>query len=182
MCRFIICLLLFCLSIPSSFGSRTYVTQTPYVNPYYNHYNNPYFYRRNYNPNYADMNALEKYTFNRNYFKENDFERLQRLEMQAFGAIQQGDFDTRYANVRSAILSRPKAHTQSSVWRNMADYFSGQMTGFTPQINQYPGGYSYYPSNYGTSSINEYSSPFGGHGMNIKKYGTSSGMGITLLD
>ena len=137
MCRFFI--LLFCLLLPQVYASRTVVTQTPYNGNYYNSYNNPYFYRDYhnrrrgvYNPYYSEMNALEKYAFNRNFSRENNLERLQRLEMQAFGAIQQGDFNTRYDNVRSAILSRPKAHTNSSIWRNIGDYFSGQMTGFTP--------------------------------------------------
>ena len=190
---------LFCVFIlfvmPMSYASRTVVTQNPYYNPYA--YNNPYVYRQYYNNsrgiypksnyftrNYGELNALEKYVFNKNYSAENNLARLQRLEMQAFGAIQQGDFQTRYDNVRAAILSRPKAHTGSSVWRNIGDYFAGQITGFTPQINQYPEAYfgNTYPSNYGNSSVTEYSSPFGRGGTRIKNYGTASGAGITILD
>ena len=67
MSRFIFCLLLICFTIPSVCASRSYVTRTPYYRPY----STPYLYGRNYNPDYADMNALEKYAFNKNYFGEN---------------------------------------------------------------------------------------------------------------
>ena len=174
------------VSVQSVFASRTVVTQTPYYN-----YNNPYLYRQYYNqrrgvyprsyynPNFTELSALEKYAFDRSYARENNLDRLQRLEMQAFGAIQQGDFDTRYDNVRNAILSRPKAHTNSSVWRNIGDYFSGQMTGFTPQINTSG---NYYTPTFGRSTFVESSSPFGGRTIRTGNYGMSSGTGITILD
>ena len=84
---------------------------------------------------FSDINALEKYTLNRNYNKESDLQRLQRLEMQAFGAIQSGDINSRYDNVRNAILSRPQNNYKSSLWRNIGNYFSGQMTGYTPSFD-----------------------------------------------
>lgn len=185
----------------NAYASRTVVTQSPYYNPYaYTQnpyaYNNPYAYRQMYNrtrgayqngwysSNLGELSGLEKYAFNKSYAGDSNLNRLQRLERQAFGTIQQGDFDTRYENVRSAILSRPKTTSNSSVWKNIGDYFSGQMTGFTPSITPYPAGYSYnpYPQTYGNTSVTEYSSPFGGHGSRIKNYGTSSGTGITILD
>ena len=72
---------------------------------------------------------------NRNFTRESDLERLQRLEMQAFGAVQQGDINTRYDNVRNAILSRPKNNYRTSLIRNIGNFFGGQLTGFTPSFN-----------------------------------------------
>ena len=130
-----------------------------------------------------DMSALEKYTLNKRFSRESDLARLQRLEMQAFGAIQPGDFSTRYQNVRSAILARPKQNYKTSVMRGIGDYFAGQMTGFTPSINSYPL-QNIYPSNpipYETQNQSFYSTPFGG-GYRINGYGSGSGCGVHILD
>ena len=191
MYRFLIFLFVCFLFVPDSFGSLTVTNQRPHHNPYSNpyfyrdYYNNPrgyYSYNRYHRKNVSELNALEKYALNKTYKDESEFERLQRLELQAFGAIQQGDFDTRYDRVRSAILSRPKAHTNSSVWRSIGDYFSGQMTGFTPSFNQYGGYLEPSSSGYGNSSFTQYFNPFGTNGYNTGNRGTLSGMGITILD
>ena len=55
-----------------------------------------------------NLNLLEEYAFNKTYKKEANLKRLERLEEAAFGAVQSGDYDTRYRNVQTAILSRPK--------------------------------------------------------------------------
>ncbi len=170
-----------------------------YNNPYYynnynnnrfynNRYNNRRFYRPGYTTSFADIGALESYTLNKNYSKESDLERLERLEMQTFGAIQSGDINQRYDNVRSAILSRPQpTRTSNSLFRTIGNFFGGQMTGFTPSFdndpffsdsyfNQNP-----YPTTYGTQSASTYSRPFGG-GSRIQNYGTGSTCGVQLLD
>ena len=97
MYRFILSLLLLTFISPiSSFATtRTVVTQSPYYyNPNFNHiqtrrpygYNRPHAPRQYYNPchncsNFSDINALEKYTMNRNFTRESDMQRLERLEM-----------------------------------------------------------------------------------------------------
>lgn len=136
---------------------------------------------------FSDINALEKYTLNRTYNRDNNIERLERLEMQAFGTIREGDINSRYADVRQAILSRPKQNYKTSLLNNLANYFSGQMTGYTPSFgndsfysnssfSQIP-----YPTTYGNRSFNTYSSPFG-NGYRINNYGTSSSAGVKIID
>ena len=89
------------------------------------------------NSGFSDIQALEKYALNRTYSRDNNLARLQRLEMQAFGAVQQGDPYERYENVRSALLSRPKQNYKTSVLKNLSNYFSGQLTGYTPSFDNY---------------------------------------------
>ena len=199
MYRFILSLFIFALMTPSYAATRTVVTQSPYYyNPNFNqiqtrpyhHYNRPY--RQYYNPcykcsNFSDINALEKYTMNRNFTRESDIQRLERLEMQAFGALQNGDINTRYENVRSAILSRPKQNYRTSFLRNIGDYFAGQTTGYTPSIgssNPFINSFSRgnYPTNYGNSAFTEFSGPFGTRGYNLNNYSTGSNAGIRILD
>ena len=159
----------------------------PYYNsPYYNRYNR--YYSPGFTTSFSDIGALESYTLNKNYKNESDLERLERLEMQAFGAIQSGDINQRYDNVRSAILSRPQpTRTKNSLFRTIGNFFGGQPTGISPSFdndpffadsffNQNP-----YPSTYGTQSASTYSRPFGG-GSRIQNFGTGSNCGVQLLD
>lgn len=188
--KLILTLLVFC-ALPVA-AQRNVTVRTPIYNSYGNfyeqnprafrHYNNYQHYSRGYmsNENLSDMNALEKYTFNRNYSRENNLSRLQRLEMQAFGAIQDGDINSRYRNVRSAILARPKQNPKASLLRNISDYFSGQMTGFTPQIYRQNCD-NYDNSNFSNQSFQSYSTPWSsGYRMNNSSSG--SGIGIKILD
>ena len=71
------------------------------------HYNNPYLSRN-------DLNALEKYALDKTYRRENDLQRLERLENLAFGATQSGNLYSRFKNVENAILSRPQYKTKNS--------------------------------------------------------------------
>lgn len=199
MYRLLISFLMFSFLTPAFAASRTIVTQSPYYyNPNFNHgYARPHWnngippQRHPYCHNcssFSDINALENYILNRNYARESDLQRLERLEMQAFGALQSGDINTRYDNVRSAILSRPKQNYRTSLLRNIGNYFGGQMTGYTPSMgSSSPFGYttssfSPYPTTYGNSSITEYSSPFGGRGYTINNYSTGSNAGVRILD
>ena len=153
--------------------------------PSCNHYN-PYLRKE-------DLNALEKYALNKTYRRDNDLQRLERLENLAFGATQYGDINSRYKNVENAILSRPKFGTKNSFLNNVANYFAGQTTGFTPSLIQYPsynnlGGFSsftnsYYPGgNYGNTNNEQYSNGIfgGGWGISGQNYGTGSS--IRILD
>ena len=168
------------------YHNPNYYTRT-HVNPAFN--NARRYYPQSY---FSDIGALEKYSMNRNFTRESDLQRLQRLEMQAFGAVQSGDINQRYDNVRNAILSRPNYNnTKTSLLRNIGNYFSGQMTGFTPRFTPAfaPDPFfsnsnfasTPYPTTYGNQSFEQYSSPFGG-GYRINNHGTGSSSGVRILD
>lgn len=195
MYRYFFILALIFLSHPV-FAERTIVTTKPYFRPYYSNpqtirrnYINPRHYNSHHYPRYttdfSDMNAIEKYALNKTYSKESPLERLQRLEMQAFGAVQSGDIDSRYENVRNAILSRPNyTNTKTSLLRNIGNFFAGQMTGYTPQINSYPTSglnYTQYPTTFGNGSYTEFSGPFHS-GYYNNNFNTGSGCGVKILD
>ena len=112
--------------------------------------------------------------------------------MQAFGAVQQGDINTRYDNVRNAILSRPKNNYRTSLIRNIGNFFGGQLTGFTPSFNSsfddapfFSSNSSFtttqFPSTFGSTSTTGYSSPFG-KGYRVNNFGTGSSTGVHILD
>ncbi len=165
---------------------------------YYNSYpQRRFFNNRGYytTSSLSDLSALEKYTLNKSYSRDSDLARLERLEMEAFGAIQNGDINRRYDNVRSAILSRPKQNYKTSFWRNIGNYFGGQMTGFTPSFtpsftssfdndpffSNSSFGSTPYPTTYGNNSVSQYSTPFGS-GYRLNNYGAGSGCGVKILD
>lgn len=157
---------------------------------YYNSYpRRRFFNNNNYisSTSFSDLGALEKYTLDKTFSRDSDLQRLERLEMEAFGAIQAGDVNSRYDNVRAAILSRPKQNYKTSFWRNIGNFFGGQMTGFTPSFDNDPffSGSNFastpYPTTYGNSNITQYASPWGS-GYRINNYGTGSGCGVKILD
>ena len=148
---------------------------------------NPYRYQTNNIIPSQSLNALEKYAFNKSYSRENDLQRLERLENLAFGASQYGDLESRYQNVENAILSRPQYNVKRSVLGNIANYFAGQATGVSPSLTTgvVPfGGYSnFMPSpNYNNNRIEQYSNGIfgGGWGISGNEYG--SGSSIKILD
>ena len=72
-----------------------------------------------------NLSLLEEYAFNKTYKRDENLKRLERLEELAFGAVQSGDYDTRYRNVETAILSRPKNnYEKKSLLSSIGDYFS----------------------------------------------------------
>ena len=135
-----------------------------------------------------DLSALEKYAMNKTYQRENDLKRLERLENLAFGSTQNGDIFSRYRNVEDAILSRPQpVTTKRSFLGNLANYFAGQATGFTPNLMPYSnfnslGGFSSNPYSYSpapgfsNNSFEHYSNGIfgGGWGHTGQDYGTGS--------
>ena len=179
MYRIVVLLLLFILSAPV-FATRTVVTQSP--DPYYGaYYGGDYVprYHKRHSSGFYDINDLEKYAMNKNFTRDSDRIRLERLETLAFGAVQEGDIYTRYDNVRNAILSRPKQNYKTSLLKNISDYFGGQMTGFTPPMSQ--ASYFNNPNAFGKSYSTGYSNPWG-HKCNTSNYGSGSGTSIHLLD
>ena len=173
----------------------------PYHNNYNNYYNPNYYHDRflnrhplrnnpihynninNYRNFTNDINNLEQYAFNRSYSRDNDINRLERLEMLAYGATQQGDISTRYDNVKNTILSRPQTNYKPSLLNNISNFFNGQITGLTPQLTQFDNSnYQNYitPNN----SIEKYygtTSPFGNR-YYYTNSSNGSGSGIHILD
>ena len=193
MYRIVVLFLLLIVSTPVFSATRKFVTRTPIYNQYYApqaYYGGDYMPSRRYSRRIAsrfyDIDDLERYAFNKNFTKDGDRIRLERLETLAFGAVQEGDMNTRYDNVRNAILTRPKPNTKASLLRNLSDYLNGQMTGFTPSVsntaadnffnNSYP-----VSSDYGKRSYTNYSSPWG-NGYRTNSYGIGSGSGVHILD
>ena len=178
MLRFLICLLVL-LGVNSVYASSYHLVRQY---PHYGNYNNSHSYLPREN-----LSALEKYTLNRAYPRENPVLRLERLENLAFGSIQSGDLETRYRNVENAILSRPKAVTKRSALGNIVSYFAGQPTGITPPVyNRYyypdttTGYYNYHPS-YGNQRYNQYSNGIFGHGYSLMNSGFGNGSSVTIL-
>jgi len=156
------------------------------------HYNNPYL-------SGSDLSALEKYALNKTYRRESDLARLERLENLAFGATQIGDIGSRYTNVENAILSRPKFGTKNSILNNIANYFSGSPTGFTPSITtpymgnsimNLPAGLgfpsfngNYYAApGYSNQNFEQYSNGIFGGGWGISDHNYGIGSGVKILD
>ena len=199
MCKFVVLVLALCIIMPafatvfSTRGNSLYNgfpkrTQSRiYTNQYrpQNHCNYCHNYRHH--RRVGNMDALERYAFKKNYARENNFRRLERLENLAFGATQEGDYATRFKNVEAAILSRPQTTQKRSILGNIANYFAGQATGVTPSLTTgiVPfGGYSnFMPSpNYNNNRIEQYSNGIfgGGWGISGNEYGTGSS--IKILD
>jgi len=183
-------LLIFCFFLASVIAvdaePRRVVMQTPYIN-------NPYYRQSGYYQSEVlphDLSALERYSMNRVYSRETPLRRLERLENLAFGSIQSGNLESRYRNVESAILSRPKSNFKHNALGTLTNYFRGQATGVTPSI--YDNFYNYMPAydnfmhngfnNYGNSRINQYSNGIFGSGYSIFNNNAGSSSSIRILD
>lgn len=173
---------------------KTVVVPPVATNPYHRYPD--YSMMRNYNYNYpvlsrSDLSALEKYALRKTYGRESDLQRLERLENLAFGAVQNGNPVIRYRNVENAILSRPQYNTKQSLLNNIANYFSGQATGYTPSLTSYPsytnlGGFSTNPymftPGYNNNRFEQYSNGIFGGGWGISGHDYGSGSSVRILD
>lgn len=170
---FILFITIFAITNPCFAASRQVITQQPIqTHSYYQHQHN--YYHPIFSNN--DLSALEKYTMNRSYPRENPVYRLERLENIVFGSTQYGDINSRYRNVEEAILSRPnQTNTKNSLLKNMANYFAGQATGYTPPINEY------YPSIYGNQRYDQFSNGLFGGGYSINNSALGNGSSIRIL-
>ena len=128
--QIIILVFVFINIILPSVSRSTTINSIPF-NKYAYPYNN---YRKNYYPVYNRLNNLEKYTFGKTYPYETDTHRLRRLERQAFGEEQYGNFEERYYNAKSGILNRPKQNYNKSLLQRFTSFMEGETTGYTPQI------------------------------------------------
>lgn len=210
MSRILVCLILLCSSnfvyaedvLVSTFNSKLKMNNPPVNIIGYEGVNRNRFYHprhchhchnhiNNYN-NYNNLSALERHALNRTYRRENDLQRLERLEKLAFGAVQSGNVYNRYRNVESAILARPNYNTKRSIIGNIANYITGQATGFTPSIigddfsnfNSLGGYSNFFPhSGFNNSNYEQYSNGlFGGNGWGISGNSYNSGSSIKILD
>lgn len=139
------------------------------------------------------LKALEKHAFNRNYNRDSRLKRLERLEKLAFGTTQRGDLRSRYHNVENAILSYPEYNAKPSLMNNLANYFRGQATGFTPSIvspTQYNnlGGINTNPyiftqsGGFGNNSLQQFSNGIWSNGWNYGGMTNGAGSSIRILD
>ena len=166
--------------------AQVITTQRPYYYPNqnYNYYRHahPNQYAHRYNQNRIssnDLTALEKYALKKNYTRDSEIRRLERLEELAFGSIQNGDIRTRFQNVENAILTRPQNNTKTTLLNNLANYFSGQTTGITPQIDPY---FDMQYPNYNNSRIDTYSNSLFNNAFRIMNNSYGSGSGVHILD
>lgn len=164
---------------------RTYNRPNRQFNNIYRHPNQNYAMYRN------GLNALEKYALKKNYRNESELNRLERLELLTYGAIQQGNINERFQNVESAILSRPQeSYQKGGIISKLGSFLTGQMTGFTPQVqpNFMPGygpygGYNFMTGpGFSNSTVESFSNGIFGSGYNItgNDYGGSSS--VRILD
>lgn len=178
--RLFVCFLLL-VNITPVFAAKTVTTTSPY---YYNPYNRGYYPPPSPYQYSNGLNALERYVLNKTYGRENDLQRLERLENLAFGAAQVGDLDTRYQQVENAILSRPKYNGYRNSFKNaLGNYIAGQATGVTPSIlttDLMPVYTTGFAPQYTNSNMMQYTTPFGGRGYRVmnNNYGTNSGIRI----
>lgn len=191
------------LSSRSNFSTNgvptsTYLNGRPYNNRNYRNshkiysYNRPRYYKRtpysynNYGIPINSLNALEKYALKKNYSRDNSITRLERLEDLAFGAVQTGDIATRYRNVENAILTRPQNNYRRSVIGNIANFFNGQMTGFTPSISGMDFDDNFfnnpYTSGYSNTRAEQYSNGIFGGGWGIMNQNYGGGSSVKILD
>lgn len=184
-------LLMLIFNLPAAFAQSTVVSRSPYYNQYNHRYIMPYSnpYNRSYysgggnlSENFTDWSAQKEYALRKNYIVNNKLDRLQRLERQIFGAVQQGDFDERYQRVREAVSMHPPKPIQKSVLRRISDYFAGQITGFEPPVSDDFIYESDYLNGYGnTSSYSHRTNPWN-QGYGINGYGIGNSGGIRILD
>lgn len=146
------------------------------------------------------LGDLEKYTIGKKFTKDSNLERLERLEELAFGSVQSGNLPARYKKLERAVYSRPKCNHRQSVLGKIANYFAGDVTGFTPGFSpQYftqdfsatpvsnfnsLGGYNnFYPApGYSNNNYEQYSNGIFGGGYGISGHDYGSGTTIRMLD
>ncbi len=154
--------------------------RTPIRNRHYSHHH-PY---SSYNRLPANsLSALERYALKKNYAREDEISRLERLESLAFGSVQRGDIESRYKNVENAILSRPQTNYKKSLLSNLGNFFAGQATGYTPGINSFNAQpYPYNTPSYSTSRVEQYSNGMFGGGWGMMNQNFGNGSSIRILD
>ena len=191
MCKYLICALFLLTMIPAQADFIKYTGLGPNYRGYQPKLSSNQIPSTNYRRALSsrDLRALEKYAMNKSYPGENDIQRLERLENLAFGSTQVGDIYSRYQNVENAILSRPQYNHRRSVLGNIANYFIGQSTGFTPAItpyNDWGNNMNIYPqfpsSGFGNSTFHQHSNGIFGGGWGMSGNNFNSGSSIRILD
>lgn len=155
------------------------------------------------------LSGMEAKIFHQNYPQNGPERRIERLEQQVFGAVQSGDLNTRYENLKIAINNYnvgktayyPTAVAPSGIRGILGNIgnamMGGSMTGFTPSIDPFDNNFSAGYNNYNNNGYNILGSPsnpynMGGHGAYRgyrSNHGYSdayqdfnTGTGVTILD
>lgn len=158
------------------------------------------------------LSKMEMQVFNECFALNNAQRRIERLEEEVFGAVQSGDFDSRYEALKMAtkslkkntnILSNNDPFNSSgfsnmapkSGWKGIASSMSGgmlggSMTGFTPPISPFYNNYSgynnsnnnLYPYRSGYNTQRGYRTNNGGYGYREDFTDYGCGTGVTILD
>lgn len=148
-----------------------------------------------------ELTRLESRILNQTFAQNNPERRIERLEQQIFGAVQSGDYSSRYEALKMAAKTYNKNNIYSpnnfpqTGWKGIAanlgnSFAGGTMTGFTPPITPY---YNTNQNAY-NNRITPFASGYGmykgygvNRGLNGFSYGDSfsnygSGAGVTILD
>lgn len=173
MYRFLICCIIL-VNVNACFAQvYNFVQNKPY-------YKSAGYYQTQIMP--SDLTALERYSMHRTYRSENPIQRLERLENLAFGAVQEGSPSVRYKNVEEAILARPQNNFKRTALSSIANYLTGQPTGYTPPINN-----NFMPSFFDDRTMNmrrmtQYQNGIFGSGYNFINSGYGSGGSVKIFD
>jgi len=147
-----------------------------------------------------ELSRLESKVFNQKFPQFDSQQRIERLEQQMFGAVQSGDYSSRYEALKMAAKAYnkriqdsqnqfPQGGLMGIAGSLLGGNSAGYMTGFTPPINPY-NNYNAYQNPY-TSSSQPRSGIYRGSGVDRGLGGYSynesfsdygSGMGVTILD
>lgn len=110
------------------------------------------------------LSQTERKILNRDYYGENELDRLERLELELFGTVQQGSYQNRLNLIaRNAGSRRSGVLSALSEIFSLRDFRGGYATGYTPPV--------YVPSSYSAGSYNNYY----GHRVPHQGYGNYSG-------
>ena len=132
-----------------------------------------------------NLDALERYALRKRYSRDTDISRLQRLEELTFGSIQAGDINTRYDNVEKAILSRPQSayyNRNNSIINRLGSYFTGQTTGFTPNIIPDTPEFTHNMFGQNNRAFDQYSNNFFGNNLRYFDHNNLTHSAVKILD
>ena len=118
-----------------SFSTTQYIPK-PF---YYQNYPQSFSPNKNHYSQRA-FNNLERKILNHNFMSESPSQRLNRMEESTFGAIQQGDVNSRYRALQRALSDNSNSRYYSPNHntirqKSFFNRFTGMPTGFTPPIN-----------------------------------------------
>lgn len=148
----------------------------------------------------GELSKLETKVLSQSFPQNNPERRIERLEQQIFGAVQSGDFNSRYEALKMASKTYLKNHNFNNNYANnvqqnglqglMGNWGNaGVMTGFTPPINPYnfSNNYNGYANPSMSGGYNNYRGSRTDRGLGGFSYrdvftSSGTGSGVTMLD